>query len=192
MKVLVDVRTLMANLETLNPGMDLTLVKVYLFDLAMGRETELVEAPTAPHVPWREPEAPATEPVQSSPVGGSSAGEAAADPEPEARDEPEVALTQKMPPQKTAAAPSNVMRPKRVAVTHLAGGSRGRGGGSNVRPSRDEKLARRAELEAMTSRPTREILASLTPEARRGENGQVLSEGVDGDGPSQPGDMELG
>jgi hypothetical protein len=181
MKVLVDVRTLMTNLEALNPGADLTLVKVYLFDLAMGRESSGV----------------------AQEEGVDTEEDSRSEPLPSETDEPVStsstplvdSILDKVPPKTGLPKVTTVVKTggsiKTRSVTVSTGGSVSRAPMGKL--SREEKLAKRAEMEKVSNVPTKDLLAQITQdlEKKRGENGQVIDEGVEG-GTASPGDLTLG
>jgi len=182
MKVTVDVRTLMTNLETLNPQADLTLVKVYLFDLAMGRGHEADEGEELIETrEISETEAVLSGSLESELTSGTPLVDSILN-----KSSPKVGLLQR-----TAAVHAGASsKSKRVIVN--TGGAANRASVGKL--SREEKLAKRAEYDKAANTSSKDLIAQLTKdlEKPRGENGQAVDEGSDGGGGGGGGELELG
>ena len=166
MEVMIDVRKLMTTLEVMNPEADFTLTKVYLFDLAMGKE-------------------PATEPVRKGrkvklyiePEESEEEQESLKSPKPKPLE-----LSDLLSPSSFASpnAPKVSSEPSQRRVVVNTG-----------KLSRDEKLAKRAEMEQMRDIPTKDLLARLTAQHQAPLDGnQFTGEGTDV--LSTGGDLEIG
>jgi hypothetical protein len=158
MEVTIDVRKLMTTLEVMNPEADFTLTKVYLFDLAMGKEAE-VKTPAKRGRPKKIEEPQIEEFVEE-------------EKEPEHE---QLELNKILSPKPKAHLPKTQV----VVKTNKTLG----------KPTREETLAKRAEMERLRNIPTKELLAQLTSEVPRDGN-QFTSEGMDSISPG--GDIEIG
>ena len=168
MEVTIDVRKLMATLEVMNPEADFTITKSYLFDLVMGKEP-VVEG----FSPEDKPKARrGRKPNVKEPVEEES----------EVPTEPQLELADILAPTKqahTLLAPTPAPTTRRVIVNT--------GGG---KLSRDEKLAKREEMNQLRDIPTKELLARLTARQESPKDGnQFVHEGMD---TSSGGELEIG
>lgn len=174
MKVTVEISALLAALKKNNPNADLTSVKAYLLDLAIG--------------------APANEPHYHEedgaiPIETPRAVEEAVE---EAPSENAV-LAGLVGPSKTAGQPSVVDRvlapAKRVVVNRTSGTP------APTAKSQDAKQRKRDEMNALSNMSSKDILEKVLPQGKRGENNQFVDEGFDGAASSQSsggGDLEIG
>lgn len=175
MIVQVELKTLLEKLAEFNPESDLTAVKAYLLDLALGNPVnESITVPARP-APTKHRESVAvlraTEGVP--PVAEAAEGFDMGDDEKAPNDG--VVLGNLI-----GTAPANSPTIKKVIS--------GKGFSS-----KEEREARRAKARQFTEMSSKEILESLTAKdeaTRRGANKQLVDEGSEGGGPS--GEIELG
>ena len=176
MIVQVELKTLLEKLAEFNPESDLTAVKAYLLDLALGNPVN--ESITVPARPAPSRAQTSSVPVPRAMEGVPPVTEAAEgfDMEDEKTPNDGVVL-------------GNLIGTAPVGSPTIKKVISGKGSFS----SKEEREARRAKARQFTEMSSKEILESLTAKdeaTRRGANKQLVDEGSEGGGHS--GEIELG
>lgn len=173
MIVQVELKTLLGKLAEFNPESDLTSVKAYLLDLALGNPVNEITVPARPAPAKHQesvkvPRAMEGVPPVTQAVEGFDMGED------EKNLDDGVVLNNLIGTAPTQPAIKKVLAGKSFS-------------------SKEEREARRARAQQYTNMSSKEILESLTAKdeaTRRGANKQIVDEGVDHGGPS--GELEMG